>query len=135
MSMASQRLVEMFRYLMAKHSMGTQYVDDILGISPKETARTAYDYLLQLLAELNFSVSERKLVEPTTECNCLGVIINTVAQTINIPEGKGIEILQKCEDVLRKKFVTKRKLHHVHTEVFKVIQIFYKQAVRSFKKQ
>ena len=90
-SMASQRLIERFRYLMAKQRYTVYgYVDDILGISPRDTATTAYDYLLQLLAELNFPIREKKLVEPTTECNCLGLIINTVAQTISIPAGKEI---------------------------------------------
>ena len=85
-SMASQRLIEMFRYLMAKRGYTVYgYVDDILGLSPKDTARTAYNYLLQLLAELNFPISEKNLVEPTTECNCLRLIANTVAHTISIP--------------------------------------------------
>ena len=79
-------------------------------MSPKDTAKDAYEYLLQLLTEPNFPVSDKKLVEPTTECNCLGLIVNTVNQTISIPEGKQSEILEKCKDVIQQKFITKRKL-------------------------
>ena len=85
------------------------YVDDILGISSKKEAKEAYNYLLKLLLDLGFPVSEKKLVEPTTRCNCLGLMVDTVAQTISIPEGKEVEILDKCRDILSHKFVTKRK--------------------------
>ena len=74
------------------------YVDDILGISSTHTATVAYEYLLNLLKELNFPVSTSKLVPPTTRCNCLGLMVDTVEQTISIPAGKEIEILEKCRD-------------------------------------
>ena len=86
------------------------YVDDVLGISPQNTAMEAYEYLLELLKVLNFPVSVSKLVPPTTKCNCLGLMVDTVAQTISIPEGKEIEILEKCKDFITHKYVTKRKL-------------------------
>ena len=86
------------------------YVDDILGISPSGEAITAYEYLLELLNELNFPVSEKKLVEPTTKCNCLGLNVDTVEQVISIPTDKITDILKKCNEVITHKYTTKRKL-------------------------
>ena len=110
-SMAAQRLIEYFRYLMNLQGYTVYgYVNDVLGISSENTAMEAYEYLLDLLKMLNFPVSVNKLVPPTTKCNCLGLMVDTVEQTISIPEGKEIEILEKCRDFITHKYVTKRKL-------------------------
>ena len=44
--------------------------------------------LLQLMAQLGLTVSDKKLVSPSTRVTCLGVLIDTVAGTISIPPEK-----------------------------------------------
>ena len=64
-------------------------------------AMEAFTYLVKLLKNLCFPISESKLVSPTTRCNCLGIIVNTDKCTLSVPELKLQEIMGKCERITR----------------------------------
>ena len=82
-SLICTRLVQFFGYLMKRRNYDVFcYVDDVIGCVCDTHAQEAYEYLLKLLEDLNFPISVKKLVAPTTECNCLGVIVNTVKKTL-----------------------------------------------------
>ena len=93
-SMFCSRLSQFFRHLMwqRKYTIFC-YIDDCVGCMPQGSVDEAFQYLLTLLSELNFPISTSKLVSPTTECTCLGVVINTVKQTISITAEKQKEIM------------------------------------------
>ena len=108
------RLTDFFKYLMFKKNYTVfTYVDDMVGCGDVTTAHMAFQYLKNLLQELNFPVSPNKFVPPSTVANCLGIIIDTVNQMVSVTEDKQKDILQKCMDVLQSKIVTKRKFQSV----------------------
>ena len=47
-----------------------------------------FDFFLNLLQELGFTISEKKLTRPDTKVVCLGIMFDTAACTISIPPTK-----------------------------------------------
>ena len=113
-SMLCSRLTDSFRYLATQQGYTTfSYVDDVIGCGRNYAAQQGYEFLVDLLKTLNFPVSTNKLVTPTTKANCLGIIIDTCDQTVSIPDSKKDQILAKCEEVMSKNKVTRRKFQSV----------------------
>ena len=113
-SMMCSHLSDFFRYIMFKQSYIVYiYVDDILGLGIELQAHEAFRYLLGILKDLGFPISQSKLVAPTTRCNCLGIIVDTKERTLSIPHQKLKEILAKCERTIRCTVITVRDLQSV----------------------
>ena len=89
------------------------YLDDLIGVGRIDSISDAFDYVVRLLQDLGFPISKSKLVGPTTQCNCLGIIINTTDYTLSIPEEKFVEIIKKCEDIFHSRVITLRQLQSV----------------------
>ena len=85
------------------------YVDDVIRCDYAPQAYQGFKSLKDTLQEFNFDISEKKLVDPTTKANCVGIDIDTVRQTLSIPREKYNQILQICIDTLNFKTVTNRK--------------------------
>ena len=47
---------------------------------------------------------------PSTSCVCLGLLIDTVKETISVPEKKISDILDRCTWALSQKFLSKNNL-------------------------
>ena len=97
-SMACTRVGDFFRYVM--HQRGDvicNCVDDLIGIETSDHIFPAFQYHRQLLEELGLPISTSKLISPTKECNCLGVIINTKTATISVPGIKVQEIVKNVK--------------------------------------
>ena len=108
-SLSCCRLTSFFRYLARRNGYVTYcYVDDVIGIGVNPEATKGFHFMKNLLEELNFPISNSKLVTPSQQATCLGIIINVKKQTVSIPEGKQEEILKKCQEISKQKFVTKR---------------------------
>ena len=122
------RLTMFFSYLARQKGHVTYtYVDDVVGCAPDEQkALEGYQFLKNLLEELNFPLSKKKLVTPTQVANCLGIIVDTRQQTVSIPEGKKQEILIKCEEIYYKKSISvPHWITYVHTQTCTFIKDFY----------
>ena len=79
-------LTDLFRYLAFKKGHITfTYVDDVIGTSGPDVAEEGFSYIKNLLEELNFPISNSKLVSPTEEATCLGIVINAKHQTLSVP--------------------------------------------------
>ena len=92
--MARTRLTYFFEYVM--HNKGHTIfndVDDFIGIALVYMVQAPFDTLLIFLRDLGFPIRISKLVQPSLECNCLGVLVNTDQ---NITKEKLWEIMQKC---------------------------------------
>ena len=74
----------------------TNYIDDIIGKATKSQADPSFNTLYDLLDVLGLNISMNKLVHPSTQASCLGVIINTENSTISVHEDKLAEIKQVC---------------------------------------
>ena len=75
--------------------------------------RRSFDHLLTLMKQLGLSVSQSKLVPPSTKVICLGVLIDTVAGTVSIPSEKLCQINDTVKEWLEKCSCTKRQLQSI----------------------
>ena len=79
----------------AGHSV-INYVDDYVGFGIPSDAKRSYDHLYDLLDRLGLTISQKKLVPPSTSVVCLGVQIDTEKGSISIPQAK---LHQICDAV------------------------------------
>ena len=70
------------------------YIDDFVGCSTPDVVRRSYYCLRNVIGHLRLTISEKKLVVPTTSAVCLGVLIDTVKGTVAIPGEKMCQIKQ-----------------------------------------
>ena len=106
-----QRTSDAVRYVMRQHDVSViNYIDDFLGYGTPDVARRSYDALLDVMAELGITVSEKKLVAPTTQAVCLGILIDTIKGTVAIPDIKLKDIKIMVKEWKGKTFCTKRQL-------------------------
>ena len=102
-----QRVSDAVRFMMrrAGHS-----VINYVGCGVPSDAKRSYDHLYDLLDRLGLTVSQKKLVPPSTSAVCLGVEIDTVKGSISIPEKKLRQICDTVCEWKNKKYCTKRQL-------------------------
>ena len=106
-----QRTSDAIRYIMAKQNHDIiNYIDDLIGFGLPSTVYNSFNYLCHLLQELGLTISDKKLVSPSTLVTCLGVQIDTVHGTISVPPEKLQKIVQMCLNWEEKTQVRKRDL-------------------------
>ena len=54
------------------HNLLLNYIDDLIYCGLPTTINSSYQYLLNLLQELGFDISRKKLCLPDTQVVCLG---------------------------------------------------------------
>ena len=99
------RLTQAVRRMMARRGFNAVvvYLDDFLVIAPTQQAcQVAYSTLLQLLQDLGFTISWRKVVGPTQKLVFLGIELDTQQCTMALPTTK----LAELHDVVHR-FLTK----------------------------
>ena len=79
----------------AGHSV-INYIDDYVGFGIPSDAKSSYDHLYDLLDRLGLTISQKKLVPPSTSVICLGVEIDIEKGSISIPQKK---LCQICDTV------------------------------------
>ena len=105
------RLSDAVRFMMK--NMGhdvVNYIDDVIGFGTASTATPSYKALYQLLQDLGFDISTKKLVQPSTKAICLGVEINTENFTVSVPLQKLENISRMCESWKNRTKCTKKEL-------------------------
>ena len=106
-----QRITDSIRYIMVEAGYSlTNYIDDLVGNATVSQAEPAFQKLKKLLQELGLTISQNKLVAPTTKCICLGIEVDTVNSTLSIPQQKLMEILTVCQQWENKTQCTRRDL-------------------------
>ena len=106
-----QRINDAIKLIMSKSNFHvTNYIDDIIGHSVCSEAMNSFNYLKNLLLELGFEISEKKIVTPSTKVTCLGVELNSENFTVSITQEKLEDILNLCKSWTTKPRCTKREL-------------------------
>ena len=106
-----QRTSDAVRHVMRQRDVNViNYIDDFLGYGTPDVARRSYDALLDVMTQLGITVSEKKLVPPTTRAVCLGILIDTVDGTVAIPPEKLQDVKNMVNQWKGKKYCTKREL-------------------------
>jgi hypothetical protein len=76
-TLACQRVTDCVRYILAsKGIVVTNYIDDFIGICPASLAQHQFRETLNLLKELNLTVSGEKTLKPHWRVTCLGIDID-----------------------------------------------------------
>ena len=88
------------------------YIDDYIGMTILSVA-LACNALIKLVGELGLTISERKLVAPSMQVKCLGVLIDTVKDMLSIPPEKLHDIAQAVCHWLDKDIQSKHQLQSI----------------------
>ena len=106
-----QRLSDAVRFILRTPGFKViNYVDDFIGVGVPSVEHRSFACLQILLCELGFTISDKKLVEPTTKAVCLGVPIDAAAGTIAVPDEKLKQISDLVETWVTKHSCTCRQL-------------------------
>ena len=106
-----QRVSDAVRYVMRQRDVNViNYIDDFLGYGTPSGARQSYDALLDVMSRLGLTVSQKKLVAPTTRAVCLGILIDTEQGTVVIPPEKLENIKSMVKEWKGKQHCTMRQL-------------------------
>ena len=107
-----QRCSDAIRFIMADtfgYPNLYNYIDDLVYTGLPGVIHQSYHTLLALLQDLGLEISISKLIEPTHIAVCLGIEINSVNRTLQIPREKLTQIQQICQQYVSKKKVTKNQ--------------------------
>ena len=66
------------------------YVDDLLGLENLDISDPSFNFLLKILSQTDFPISQSNLAPSSTSCVCLGLLIDTVKETISVPKEKNV---------------------------------------------
>ena len=106
-----QRVSDAVRFIIHHAGHGVvNYIDDYVSFGVPFDAKCSYDHLYDLLGRLGLTISQKKLVPPSTSAVCLGVEINTEKGSISIPQAKLRQICDTVSEWKNKKYCTKRQL-------------------------
>ncbi len=90
------------------------YLDDFLVVSPtKEECTLVFNTLLGLLTGLGFQISPSKLVSPCQQLTFLGIVIDTCAMEISLPQDKLTETKQLVDLFASRPRATKHQLQQL----------------------
>ena len=78
------------------------YIDDHIYTGLPSKIYQTYQFLLELLQDLGLTISQEKLIAPTTSAICLDILMDTKARTISIPNEKLLETKLKCTNWVQK---------------------------------
>ena len=86
------------------------YIDNFLRCGTPTTAEITFKNLFQLMNDLGLTISERKLVHPSTRAICWGIMVDTVTGTLSIPDEKLAQIKHQVEQWSNKTHCLKTQL-------------------------
>ena len=98
-AMACSRTTDAIMFMHAQDGYeGTNYLDDLIGVSHPCYSDAAFDALGQLLLELGLEENFAKACGPATSQVVLGILINTIDGTLSVPDEKLDEITLLVEE-------------------------------------
>ena len=109
-----QCLSDAVRYIMRQKGYPIiDYIDDYIGVGVPSVASASFSALTHLMQDLGLTISQKKLVPPSTQVTCLGVLIDTVKGTISIPPEKLRDVASTVRQWLLRDVATKRELQSI----------------------
>ena len=104
-----QHLSNAVRHIMRQEGYDViNYIDVVIGIGTK--IHNSFTLLQETLIYLAFELSNKKIVPPITNLNCLGIMVNTTTFTASIPSDKLQEIFQMCSQWRNRQKCNRRDL-------------------------
>ena len=113
-AMPCQRVTNAIAYIMATKGFITiNYLDDFGMAEKADRCNEGFQTLGNVLQELGFEESLEKAVAPITRMSFLGILIDTVSLTLEIPEEKLKEISLLVKIWLEKKSATRHQMESI----------------------
>jgi hypothetical protein len=110
-TLSCQHIMDCIRYILKARGVTViNYIDDLIGVSPRELVDQHFNITKDLLEELNFQISTEKTVPPSVCVICLGIVINCDEGILKIPEKKMADIIDICKLYLNKKHISRTQL-------------------------
>jgi hypothetical protein len=127
-TLACQRVTDCVRYILdSKVVVVANYIDDFIGICPASLAEHQFRETLNLLKELNLTVSGEKTVKPEWRVTCLGIDIDCKEGRLYIPKIKLDDIVRVCIEYMNKNVITRTQLQSL------IGLIFMHKAIKSVR--
>ena len=106
-----ERCSDAIRFIMKQHGHNAlfNYIYDLIYVALPSKIHESYEFLLSLLQELGLEISESKLLQPSTQVICLGILVDTVNRTISIPPDKLQDIKNICKSWVSRSTCTKNQ--------------------------
>ena len=102
------------------------YLDDFLVIGPTlEECIEVFNCLLSLLQQLGFDISRHKVVYPTQQLVFLGVLLDSISQSMSLPEDKLVALQAVILDFLHRCRASKRQLQSLAGRLNWVCHVVY----------
>ena len=109
-----QRLSDGIRFMMRQKGYTIiDYIDDYVGVGIPSITMASYAALIDLMNDLGLTISQKKLVYPSMQVTCLGVLIDTVNGTISIPPDKLRDVTDTVRQWLERDIASKRELQSI----------------------
>ena len=84
-----QHLSDAVHYIMwQKGFCVIDYIDDYIGMGVPNVAHESFNTLFQPMGDLGLTISDKKLVAPSTKVVCLGILIGTEKGTASMSPDK-----------------------------------------------
>ena len=96
-SQTFQRLSNDVDYVMHQRGFCVDYIDDYVGMGIPDVSHVSFATLFKLMNDLGLTISDSKLVPPSTQVACLGVLIDTENGNVSIHPEK----LRQINDMVR----------------------------------
>lgn len=111
---ACQRMTSCLRYI---HNANGYYlcnfIDDMVGAELQQNAWRAYNALGDTISSLGLQESVDKNVEPTTQMEFLGNLLNSVTMTISVTEDRIEELTEELAVWVEADHITRRALESI----------------------
>ena len=110
------RLTQAVKRMMSRrgYDLLIVYLDDFLIIADsKEKCAAALNCLIQLLRKLGFSIHWGKVVDPTNCITFLGIELDSVSMSLNLPHSKLDSFKLELQEFLQRKRASKRQLQAI----------------------
>ena len=102
------------------------YLDDFLVIGATYAeCLEIFNCLVELLQELGFQISWHKVVPPTQALIFLGILINSVSQTLELPQDKLVALQDLVQAFLHRHRASKRQLQSLAGKLSWACRVVY----------
>ena len=106
-----QRVTDAVNYMARMENLNIlNYLDDLCGVSDKINADEDFSKLSNLLQSLGLREAVEKSVSPSTKVEFLGVLFDSISQTMQVTPDRMVEIKDLVDSWLLKKRATKQEL-------------------------
>lgn len=114
-SLYMQRMAQFITRAAAKIGITTVvYLDDILVLCPRNhDPNQQFARVMNIVSSLGLPVAQEKIITPARSIKFLGIVIDLDDKELRMPPDKIIKFLDLIDNVMNRKFISKRELQQV----------------------